>query len=62
MITQKLELPQLLILIALELGHSNYLVRKGNLKIKLKRKKRRLSRGSFAIVDAIINFTIGEGD
>jgi hypothetical protein len=35
---------------------------KGNLKKKLERKKRRLFTCSFAIVDAITNFTIGEGD
>ncbi len=34
----------------------------GKLKKKLERKKRRLSIGSYAIVDAIINFTIGKGD
>jgi hypothetical protein len=48
-----LELPHLLILIALELGHANYLVCKGKPNKKLEIKKRRLFIGSFTIIDAI---------
>jgi len=62
MITQMLELPHLLILIALELGHSKLLSVQGKPKKKLERKKRRLFIVSSIIVDAITNFTIGERD
>ncbi len=57
-----LELPHLLILIALELGHSKLLSVQGKPKKKLERKKRRLFIVSSIIVDAITNFTIGERD